>query len=255
MDTDAPQKQHSTVKTFPCTSCGAKLSFAPGSQQLKCEFCGATNDIPKDDSAVEEEDFAAFLKSLEDRQETFESVAIKCGNCGAAQEMAANTFAGKCNFCATPIVAKGYAQRHIKPKSLVPFQIAKPDAQAAFRNWINGLWLAPSELKDYARGDGGIHGVYLPYWTYDCDTWSEYSGQRGRDYTVTVKNSDGTTRNETRTDWTPVSGHVENQFDDVLVPASPTMKRLSFFGNAKFEHFDTQGLVPYSDEFISGFTA
>jgi len=255
MDTVAPQKQQSTVKTFPCTSCGAKLSFAPGSQNLKCEFCGAANDIPKDESVIEEEDFEAFLKTLEDRQETFESVAIKCNNCGAAQEMAANTFAGNCNFCATPIVSKGYAQRHIKPKSLIPFQVGKPDAQAAFRKWINGLWLAPSELKDYAKGDGGLKGVYLPYWTYDCDTYSEYSGQRGRDYTVTVQGSNNSTRQETRTEWTPVSGAVNNQFDDVMVAASPTMKRLSFFGGGRFEHFDTQALVPYSEEFISGFVA
>lgn len=255
MDTVVPEKQQSTVKTFPCGSCGAKLSFAPGTQHLKCEYCGAANDIPKDESAIEEQDFESFLKELIDRQETFESVAVKCGNCGAEQDMAANTFAGRCNFCATPIVAKGYAQRHIKPKSLIAFQIAKPAAQEAFRKWINGLWLAPSELKDYARGDGGLHGVYLPYWTYDCDTFSEYSGQRGRDYTVTVQGSNNTTRQETRTEWTPVSGEVTNRFDDVMVPASPTMKRLSFFGGGKFEHFDTKSLVPYSEEFISGFTA
>ncbi len=255
MNATAPQKQQSTIKTFPCTSCGAKLSFSPGTQHLKCEFCGAANDIAKNDTAIEEQDLETFLKSLEDQQETFESVAVKCSNCGAEQDMAANTFAGRCNFCATPIVSKGYAQRHIKPQSLIAFQISKPDAQAAFRKWLNGLWLAPSELKDYAKGDGGIHGVYLPYWTYDCDTYSEYSGQRGRDYTVTVQDSNNTTRQETRTEWTPVSGAVNNVFDDVLVSASPTMKKLSFFGGGDFAHFDTKTLVPFTEEFISGFTA
>lgn len=250
-------KQQAKVRTFPCASCGARLSFAPGTKTLKCEYCGAANDIPKDESEIEELDFEVYLKAIAGKQEQQEKVHVKCGNCGAEQDFPNNVFAGSCTFCATPIVAKGYANRLIKPKSLIPFRIPKTKAQEEFRKWIGGLWLAPSELKNYAKGDGGLKGMYLPYWTYDCMTHSDYTGERGRDYNVTRTGSDGKTYTETRTDWTRVSGSVENVFDDVLVAASPTMQKLqtSFFGGDRFSAWNTKALVPYSEEFVTGFQA
>jgi LSD1 subclass zinc finger protein len=248
------------VKTFPCKSCGAKLSFAPGTKTLKCEFCGAANDIPKSADEIEELDFEVYLKAIAGKQEHFDQVQVKCTNCGAEQTLPPNVFAGTCSFCATPIVAEGYANRLIKPKSLIPFRIAKANAQEEFRKWIRGLWLAPSELKKYAQGDGGINGVYVPYWTYDCETSSEYAGLRGinRQEVYTTRNSAGeqVTQTHTRVDWTPVSGSVENTFDDVTVPASPTLATLSssWFGN-RFTAWNTKALVPYSEEFITGFQA
>jgi hypothetical protein len=75
-------------------------------------------------------------------------------------------FATKCSFCGTAIVSKSYAGRSVKPRSLVPFQVEARSAQAAFERWLRGRWLAPMDLKRYARNDAALHGVYLPYWTY-----------------------------------------------------------------------------------------
>ena len=49
------------VKTFPCTGCGARLSFAPGTRELRCEYCGTANAIAEDDGRVEELDFNTYL--------------------------------------------------------------------------------------------------------------------------------------------------------------------------------------------------
>jgi hypothetical protein len=64
------------------------------------------------------------------------------------------------------------------------------------------------------------------------------------------------TQTRTRVDWTPVSGSVENTFDDVLVPASPTLALATnpLFRD-RFSAWNTKALVPYSEEFISGFQA
>ena len=71
--------------------------------------------------------------------------------------------------------------------------------------------------------------MYLPYWTYDCQTSSDYSGERGDDYytteTYTTQQFLGPdrspqTRRVKHTRWTPASGHVEKFHDDVLVMAS-----------------------------------
>ena len=52
------------VKTFPCTGCGAKLSFSPGTKELACEYCGTANPIPEGGANVEELDFDTYLEAM-----------------------------------------------------------------------------------------------------------------------------------------------------------------------------------------------
>ena len=105
------------VRVFPCKSCGAKLSFSPGSKTLKCPYCAATNDIPDTDDTVEELSLEAWLAKLEGESETHQQEQIKCNSCGGEQTLAANLYASACTFCGTPLTSKSYAQRLIKPKS------------------------------------------------------------------------------------------------------------------------------------------
>jgi len=248
------------IKTFPCTGCGAKLSFSPGTRDLKCEYCGTTNAIAENDDRVEELDFATYLKALEGKMEAAEVEEVLCGKCGAGQTLAGSLFAGHCTFCGAAIVSKSYASRRIKPKSIVPFQVNKTRAQDSFRRWVKGLWLAPNDLKRYAQSDAGLSGMYLPYWTYDCHTESDYRGERGDDYytneTYTTQNDKGESVTQSRrvkhTRWSAASGHVAHFHDDVLVPAS---KSLPPGISSSVTRFNLKGLVPYQPEFVSGFQA
>lgn len=186
--------------------------------------------------------------------------AVRCDKCGAEQKLEGSLFAGHCAFCGTAIVSKGYASRRIKPKSIVPFQVDRARAVEAFRRWVRRRWLAPGDLKRYAQSDAGLTGIYLPYWTYDCRTASDYSGERGDDYytteTVMVRNSKGEevaqTRQVKQTRWTSVTGRVERFHDDVLVLASKSLP--AGIADA-VRHFDLKGLVPYQPQFVSGFQA
>jgi hypothetical protein len=182
-------------------------------------------------------------------------------------------------FCGTPITSPSYAQRSIKPESLVPFKITKLQAQEKWRAWLKGLWLAPSALKKYAQSDGGIKGLYVPYWTFDANTFSQYTGQRGDDrtetYTTTNSNGERVTQTRTVTDWSYVSGEVSFFHNDVLVSGSKTafgandqaagnfsISGAGAVGSAimsafttKLRTWDTKALVPYQDEYITGFQA
>lgn len=248
------------IKTFPCTGCGAKLSFAPGTRNLKCEFCGAQNAIADNDSRIEELDFETYLKALEGKQETFEEEHVRCEKCGAEQNLGSSLFASQCTFCGAPIVAKSYANRRIKPKSIVPFKVDRSKAQEEFRRWVKGLWLAPGELKRYAQSDAAVTGTYIPFWTYDCQTSSDYRGERGEDYytteTVTTQDGAGKSINRTErvkhTNWTPASGHVDFFHDDVLVMASQSLPREL---RGAVAEWNLKGLVPYQPEFVSGYRA
>jgi LSD1 subclass zinc finger protein len=284
--TTLDQMTASTVKAFPCKSCGAKLSFAPGSKTLKCPYCAAVNDIPETDDLVQELSLEEWLSKLENESETHSQEQVKCKNCGGEQTLAANLFASACTFCGTPITSKSYAQRLIKPKSLVPFKVTKVDAQNKWRAWIRGLWLAPSALKKYAQSDGGIKGVYVPYWTFDAQTYTRYSGQRGDDYSeqyqTTNDKGERVTETRTRTEWSNVSGNVSFFHDDVLVPGSnsafggvpqgrgiETRRALAqatsqagALGNmiaaqfsSSLSSWNTKELVPYQDEYVTGFQA
>jgi LSD1 subclass zinc finger protein len=249
------------VRNVACKSCGAKLSFAPGTRMLKCGHCGAENEIAPDASAsVAEQDFDAELAALEGKAETYEEEHVKCEGCGAEQTLPKDLFAGRCAFCGAPIVEKGYAKRLVKPEALVPFQVDRARAQDNFRNWVRRRWLAPGDLKRYAQSDSGLAGMYVPYWTFDCRTSSDYRGERGDDYytteTYTTRNAQGEevvqTRQVRQTRWTAAAGHVDAFHDDVLVTGSSGMPGdvLGALG-----HWDLKALVPYQPEFVSGFQA
>ena len=95
--------------------------------------------------------------------------------------------AGECPFCGTTVVAGTGETKPIKPRGLLPFAVTAQRARESYRKWLNGLWFAPSALKEHARGDTSLEGVYVPYWTYDSDTATAYSGQRGDVYFVTER--------------------------------------------------------------------
>lgn len=245
--------------TFPCTHCGAELEYKPGTQHLKCPYCSGENEIPQLEEAVEELDFGRMMAELGDGAEMQDQVVVHCTSCGADCEMAANTTAQSCPFCGSNIVATGRSQKHIKPRSLLPFKIDRGAAREKFRGWLSSRWFAPSDLKKQAAIEGdaayksgtGLAGLYLPHWTFDAKTTTTYTGQRGDDYYVTV-GSGKNRRQERRTRWSWVSGTVHNTFDDVLVPASTSLPREKL---DELEDWDLKELVPYQDAYLSGYRA
>ena len=242
---------------FPCDNCGADFRFAAGENALICDHCGNTQQIvePSGATAIKELDFRTALEARLPDSEIEETRVITCSNCGAQTEFDADTHAKECPFCATPVVTDTGTHRHIKPKAVLPFQLDERAAKAAMNDWLGGLWFAPNGLKDYARKGRKMQGIYVPYWTYDAQTTSRYSGQRGDDYYVTKKvRIDGKmrTRQERRTRWSNRSGRVSRFFDDVLILASKSLpKRFT----AALHPWDLSYLEPYLPEFLAGFRA
>jgi hypothetical protein len=141
----------------------------------------------------------------------------------------------------------------------LPFAFTTERATAEVRTWLGSRWFAPNALKKLGRPDS-IGGVYLPFWTYDAATESDYTGERGDAYYVTEQytETDANGRTVTRSRqvrhvrWTPASGRVARDFDDVLVPATKTVPMPSL---DRLEPWDLARLVPYDPAFLSGFKA
>lgn len=249
---------------WPCAQCGADLRYAPGQTELKCNFCGhqqqiATTSAKSKARALGELDLARGLADDLPSAASEEVRSTSCPNCGAVVEFQGATHATECPFCATPVVVDTGSHRHIKPQALVPFTLTEAESRVALVRWLGGLWFAPSSLLEYTRKGRAMAGIYVPFWTFDADTASRYTGQRGEHYyetrTVTVTVNGKSEQREERvqkTRWYPASGNVARQFDDVMVMASTSLpERL---GN-DLTPWDLTALEPYNADYLAGFQA
>jgi transcription elongation factor Elf1 len=242
---------------FPCKQCGAVIKYAPGTDLLVCQYCGTENQIEHRTGVIEEYDLKEALKRVTETRTDAAVPTIHCDECGAGFQFEAKIHAGECPFCGTPIVTATTEIKPIQPKSLLPFSIDEPVARQRFKSWIAGLWFAPNAVKKYARSDTKLTGVYLPYWTFDSDTVTAYSGERGDVYYVreavqVVRNNRVVTemREVPKIRWTPVSGQVGRFFDDVLVGASSSLPRKILDA---LQPWDLYALIPYDENYLSGF--
>jgi predicted RNA-binding Zn-ribbon protein involved in translation (DUF1610 family) len=244
---------------WPCNQCGADLRYAPGATQLVCDHCGATQAIPDLPAArsrsLNEIDLARGLDDDLPGSQMEQVRVTPCPSCGAQVEFRGATHATECPFCATPVVIGTGEERRIKPQAVLPFALDERQAREAMTNWLGSLWFAPNGLQDYARKGRALNGLYVPYWTFDAATRSQYSGARGDHYfesrTVT-RNGRSETEQVRRTRWSARSGWVSRRFDDVLILASTSLPR-HYTDN--LAPWDLTALQPWRDDYLAGFTA
>lgn len=245
---------------FPCSGCGAELAYSPSQASLVCPYCGSLEVIPESPDEVVERDFAQALRATGESLATIHGLdfEVRCQVCGAAILVPGKTASEACPYCGSKIDNQPVeAQAMLPPESILPFKIERRDATAAFRQWIAGRWFAPSDLARFAT-EGRILGLYVPYWTFDCDTTSDYSGLRGDHYWVTETYQTTDTRGQTvtqtrqvmQTAWRPASGRVEHAFDDVLIAASHSLPGDYL---TALEPWDLADLVPFQAAYLSGF--
>lgn len=250
----------SATDSFACTSCGADLKYQPGTTRLVCQYCGAENEIPHIEEAIEELDFHAYLHKKSDDAEQMVAHFVQCDSCGASCTLEENVTASNCPYCGTPlVVGHAHDESVIQPRSLLPFKLDKNEALAAFKEWVRKRWFAPGDLKKASLNFDHFKGVYIPYWTYDTDTYSSYVGQRGDYYYVTehyTTTEDGKSVTKTRQvrkiRWSFASGHVREAFDDILTVASKTLPSNRI---EALEPWDLANLVPFDKSYLSGFIA
>lgn len=252
--TAAPIDEH----RFPCESCGSDYRYEPASAELVCDHCGDRAEIGTRgpwQGSIRELDFASAIRDQLPAAEIEQTRVTACPNCGAKVEFSGVDHATECPFCATPVVADTGLHRHIKPRGVLPFAFDESTARDVVKDWLGSLWFAPNGLQEYARNGRRMDGIYVPYWTYDAQTKSHYSGERGTIYyeTQTVM-VDGRQeqRQVQRIRWRHVTGRVQRFFDDVLVLGSKSLPKK--YTDA-LEPWDLAAMEPYRPEFLAGFRA
>lgn len=250
------------IKHYPCSACGADLLFEPKDGLLTCPYCGHKEAIPESPDKVEEQSFEQHLHVRPEQMTALATNAleVQCQSCGARSIFMPPEVAGRCEFCGVQIVAQPKsADPILTPNGVLPFCVTQQQASAELKKWLSSRWFAPSGLKHFAQPEA-IHGVYLPFWTYDTNTITDYTGQRGEHYyeteTYYERDAQGKevrrTRQVQRTRWYPASGTVLGTFDDVLIPATQSLSNAHLLN---LEPWDLPELKPYDPAFLSGFKA
>jgi DNA-directed RNA polymerase subunit RPC12/RpoP len=235
------------LRKFPCLSCGADVVWNPGAEALRCPYCGTVRAVPQKRGQVVERPIEEGLRAPRDLGWGISRKTVRCQRCGASQSIEPGLVASRCAFCGTPAVVEAPPSgTMVRPEGLLPFNVGRDRAAGMFRGWLSRLWFRPNDLGEKAALNA-LQGVYVPFWTFDAATHSEWEAEAGTPYQVNVGG-----RTETRVRWEWVSGFLEKFFDDVPVSASKGLPRDLLTG---LEPFPTKDLLPYEPSFLSGFLA
>ena len=236
------------------------MEFDPASGGLKCPYCGSAEAVVEQplkavsENPIDQVDPARFGK-LSDK-----ALQVECSTCGSIVEFEPPEVAGSCPFCAAKIVVQPKsADPLISPDGLLPFSVPKQNASAQVGQWLASRWFAPSDLNKLAQPDA-LNGIYLPFWTFDAEAATSYSGERGEYYYQTeyvlVRDASGRESRQPRqlrhTRWYAVSGRVEDSFDDILIPATKSVDRAKLDA---LDPWDLPALRPYEPAYLAGFKA
>ncbi|HUF63263.1 MAG TPA: zinc ribbon domain-containing protein [Verrucomicrobiales bacterium] len=245
------------LEKFSCPACGAQAEWNVRKQLLVCPFCGTQSpaELASDTGLVQELDLATALRDIpdQDRGWKIERRTVQCRSCKAVTVFSPEEVAQRCDFCGSPeLIAYEELRSPIRPGSVLPFSIDREKVQAIVRRWLGSRWFAPNNLRKHGLIDL-VHGLYIPYWTFDSQVDCPWTAQSGRYYYVSESYTDSQGRRQTRRvrkiRWSPSSGAIQHTFDDVLVPGSrgielPILRAI--------EPFPTKDLVPYDPGYVSG---
>ena len=228
-----------------CSSCGGTMRYDVASYGLVCDFCGFTKRLhrPEEQAAAGEFDFNAVVNSAPSDWGIARRL-VTCKSCGAVMLYDSDQISGMCPYCGSAIVlTEGYADCGIKPSAIIPFSITKEEVEAKFYKWNKYAFWSPEKFRK-GKFLGNLTGVYIPYWTFDADAITAYTGSYG----YTQDSGD-----RSYTNWYKKSGIVESHINDYCVCASRRFCSDRLLNTVVA--FKLDDLLPYTPDALAGFAA
>jgi hypothetical protein len=237
---------------YSCPACGAQANWNPARKALVCPYCGAVSpvELSTDGTIIKEHPLVEALRALPDDKKGWEAdrISVQCQSCKAISLFAPGRVAQNCEFCGSPsIVPLDKSRAPIVPESVLPFAIPETRVREDLRKWYGGRWFAPNRLRTGAMTDK-VHGIYIPYWTFDAQVAAQWTAEAGHYYYVTERRGNRTEQVR-KVRWEPASGSLQHFFDDELVAATMGVPVDLL---RKVEPFHTDALVPYDAGYVSG---
>ena len=232
-----------------CPQCAAVMDFDPSTGGLYCQYCGYREEIAaansEGETAASELDFAS-AEFTGNCDWGVSQKTVTCKSCGAVSVYDALTVANECPYCGSNQVMEANDVKTIAPGGVVLFKVTSKQAGERFTQWIKHKWFAPKAAKISAKAES-FKGIYLPYWTFDADTYTEYTAEYGVDRTVGSGD-----KKRTVTDWHRTSGTHTEFIDDQLVAGTGDQNVQML---RTVEPFDTKDNKAYKPEYLAGFLA
>ena len=156
---------------YKCPHCGGELDYLPGTEIIKCEYCGSEFSASelieeKEVTAAEYQEKQADEQKNERGETTIEATIFTCPQCGGeiySLDQSAVTF---CSYCGSQVTLQSRLSRIRKPDVVIPFQLtAEQGMQEYFRKVKHSLFV-PSEMKKDSEVEK-LRGIYMPYWVYN----------------------------------------------------------------------------------------
>ncbi|NQX03113.1 zinc ribbon domain-containing protein, partial [bacterium] len=252
----------SALRKHPCPECGGDAEWNAAKKALACPYCGTV--LPWSDgedspgAAIVEHDLATALAAIPPAQRGLraEKKSVKCESCQAISIFDPDRAAQRCEFCGSPsIVPVDDLVDAVTPESLLPSVIPSTQVRDQLRAWYGSRWWAPTKLKRAALTDT-LHGIYLPYWTFDAHVDAAWTAESGYHYyeTESYRDANGktATRQVQRTRWEPSAGELSHFFDDNAVPGTVGVHTELL---REVEPFPTlTDLKPYDPAYLRGWT-
>ena len=245
------------AKTFQlkCPNCGnPDLAYSADHEALHCGHCGYNRELPKDNDNIREHPLH-LSASLIDTQARLqiEQQVFHCESCGSEISAPQDQVRIECPFCGSEKINENATEtRVIKPAGVLPFSIAQKEALQSYKSWLTRGWFTPNGLGRHARLEK-MHGVYLPFWTFDAYTRSSWTAEAGYYYfeNKRVRDANGNVRTVQvrKIRWRPARGRHEHAFDDVLVSASHGLEQTLC---NKIQPFKLPELVNYDPHYLLG---
>jgi DNA-directed RNA polymerase subunit RPC12/RpoP len=174
-----------------CEVCGSLLD----EEDLFCPNCGTEAPQP------EKEDEGA-ADSARTATHNFD-----CSGCGASMSYDARAEGLRCPFCGSSEMVQKRDAKILAPRRVVPFTLARDEAEATMRQWLGrGFW-RPGDLAQRANVVK-MTPVYVPYWVFRAETHTYWTADTSQ------------TPSGARGDWFPLSGEHRGSYSGLLIGAS-----------------------------------
>ena len=228
-----------------CSSCGGTLRYDIASYGLVCDFCGTVKRLhrPEEGAAIGEFDFATALRGSNTNWGITRRL-VTCKSCGAQMLYDSDQMSGMCPYCGSAVVLTAEdADCGVAPTAIIPFTLTKEQIAEKFYRWNKFAFWSPEKFR---RGKilSDLVPLYIPYWTFEADAVTAYSGRFGR--------TTGSGDNE-RTTWYQKTGIAEKHISEFNVCGSR-----KFFNDKMLNStvsYKSRECLPYTPETLSGMAA
>ena len=222
------------IVNFSCPNCGADMSYDIKLGKLHCAHCDHSEDIRPD-----EENYKNAVEEPADKQRY-------CVNCGGLLSAGAKTCATHCEYCGAPLVMADRLSGEWRPAYVLPFELDREKAEAAFRKWCHNGRFSPKGFMA-AKNIQRLQPLYIPYWLYDMNASVDVRGTATR-VNIYVRGETEYTetdffdvRRKMRLEYTKVPHDASEKMDDTLM--------------AKLEPYRFDTLKTFQIPYLAGFEA